>query len=195
MLVYFFQFNCEWIADSCYRLLLHISLNPFLSPRESLLAILHILVLFLILRFSMAFIHEMRSLQASIDPPDMPLFPGAASGNNDSSNSSNNLHPKSHSSNATDMLMLSMAKQNFSTILNAVHKMEEYWAGVNYVATLLEKRKSMATRKRTAVNMQTSMELMDGCSYRIWFPKTWLQSLYKDVYFSPRQGTFETFHR
>ncbi|KIR30681.1 pathway-specific nitrogen regulator [Cryptococcus deuterogattii LA55] len=44
-----------------------------------------------------------------------------------------------HSSNATDMLMLSMAKQNFSTILNAVHKMEEYWAGVNYVATLLEK--------------------------------------------------------
>lgn len=119
----------------------------------------------------MAFIHEMRSLQASIDPPDMPLFPGAASGNNDNSNI-NNLHPKSHSSNATDMLMLSMAKQNFSTILNAVHKMEEYWAGVNYVATLLEKRKSMATRKRTAVNIQTTMELMDGCSYRIWFPET-----------------------
>lgn len=95
----------------------------------------------------MAFIHEMRSLQASIDPPDMPLFPGTASGNNDNSNG-NNLHPKSHSSNATDMLMLSMAKQNFSTILNAVHKMEEYWAGVNYVATLLEKRKSMATDSR-----------------------------------------------
>lgn len=105
------------------------------------LAILLILVLFLILLTSMAFIHEMRSLQANMDPTHMPPFSGATSGNNDSSNN-NNLHPKSHSSNATDMLMLSMAKQNFSTLLNAVHKMEEYWAGVNYVATLLEKRKS-----------------------------------------------------
>ncbi|OWZ69086.1 hypothetical protein AYX15_00266 [Cryptococcus neoformans] len=108
---------------------------------------------------AMAFIHEMRSLQANMDPTHMPPFSGATSGNNDSSNN-NNLHPKSHSSNATDMLMLSMAKQNFSTLLNAVHKMEEYWAGVNYVATLLEKRSGFP-RPSTKASTKTFISLPD----------------------------------
>ncbi|WVO20305.1 uncharacterized protein IAS62_001598 [Cryptococcus decagattii] len=108
---------------------------------------------------AMAFIHEMRSLQAGIEPSDMPLLPGAASGNNDNKNG-NNPHPKSHSSNATDMLMLSMAKQNFSTILNAVHKMEEYWAGVNYVATLLEKRSGFP-RPSSKASTKTFISLPD----------------------------------
>ncbi|ORY26020.1 fungal-specific transcription factor domain-domain-containing protein [Naematelia encephala] len=63
---------------------------------------------------AMAFIHEMRSLQASA--------------------------VETISSNPTDVLMSSMAKQNFTALLNAAHKMEDYWAGVNYMVSILEKR-------------------------------------------------------
>ncbi|WVQ79789.1 hypothetical protein IAT38_001889 [Cryptococcus sp. DSM 104549] len=80
----------------------------------------------------MAFIHEMRSLQASANDAAQPS--------------------------PTDILMFSMAKQNFSAILNAVHKIEEYWAGAHYVATLLEKRSGFPrptkkSSKRTFISL------------------------------------------
>jgi hypothetical protein len=61
----------------------------------------------------MALIHEMRAAQAS-----------------------------ESTGNPTDMFLVSMARQNFTALLNAVQKMEQYWAGANYVASLLEKRES-----------------------------------------------------
>lgn len=42
--------------------------------------------------------------------------------------------------NPTDVFLLSMSRQNFQAILNAVFKMEQYWAGVTNVSQLLEKR-------------------------------------------------------
>ena len=43
--------------------------------------------------------------------------------------------------NPTDIFLLSMSRQNFQAILNAVFKMEQYWAGVTGVSQLLEKSK------------------------------------------------------
>lgn len=45
------------------------------------------------------------------------------------------------SGNASDMFLLSMARQNLTALLNAISRMEQYWAGAGYVATILEKRK------------------------------------------------------
>lgn len=45
-------------------------------------------------------------------------------------------------SNPTDVFLLSMSRQNFQAVLNAVFKMEQYWAGVTNVSQLLEKRES-----------------------------------------------------
>lgn len=42
--------------------------------------------------------------------------------------------------NPTDVFLLSMSRQNFQAVLNAVFKMEQYWAGVTNVSQLLEKR-------------------------------------------------------
>lgn len=67
----------------------------------------------------MALIHEMRSAQMSASE--------AAASN-------------TVGSNPTDVFLLSMARQNFSAILNAVIKMEQCWAGVSSVSNLLEKR-------------------------------------------------------
>ncbi|WVQ85799.1 hypothetical protein IAT38_007967 [Cryptococcus sp. DSM 104549] len=91
---------------------------------------------------SMAFIHEMRSLQASADPsdPSSQAQPSSADGPAGSTNPSDPAGSTDQHGNPTDLLMLSMAKQNFTALLNAVHKMEEYWAGAHYVAELLEKR-------------------------------------------------------
>lgn len=44
-------------------------------------------------------------------------------------------------SNASDMFLISMARQNLSALLNAISRMEQYWAGAGFVATILEKRK------------------------------------------------------
>lgn len=44
------------------------------------------------------------------------------------------------SDNPTDVFLLSMSRQNFQAVLNAVFKMEQYWAGVTNVSQLLEKR-------------------------------------------------------
>lgn len=44
--------------------------------------------------------------------------------------------------NPTDVFLLSMSRQNFQAVLNAVFKMEQYWAGVTNVSQLLEKRLS-----------------------------------------------------
>ncbi|ODN82869.1 hypothetical protein, variant 1 [Cryptococcus amylolentus CBS 6039] len=80
----------------------------------------------------MAFIHEMRALNATAEP-GKPMDPSR----------DGSLHPGSAAApNPTDILMLSRAKQNFSTILHAVYRLEEYWAGAHYVATLLEKSAS-----------------------------------------------------
>lgn len=44
--------------------------------------------------------------------------------------------------NASDMFVISMARQNLTALLNAIATMEQYWAGAGYVATILEKRES-----------------------------------------------------
>ncbi|WWD20738.1 hypothetical protein CI109_105214 [Kwoniella shandongensis] len=80
---------------------------------------------------AMAFIHESRSLQISASEPN---------------------------NNPTDILMLSMAKQNLQALVNATQKMEEYWAGANYVATILEKRSGIPrstkrSSKRTFISL------------------------------------------
>jgi hypothetical protein len=41
---------------------------------------------------------------------------------------------------ATEMFLNSMARQNLHALLKAVMRMELYWAGVTYVASLLEQR-------------------------------------------------------
>lgn len=43
-------------------------------------------------------------------------------------------------SHASDLFLVSMAKQNFTALLRAISRIESYWAGAGYVATLLEKR-------------------------------------------------------
>ncbi|OCF33674.1 pathway-specific nitrogen regulator [Kwoniella heveanensis BCC8398] len=80
---------------------------------------------------AMAFIHEMRSLTIASE----------GNGNGEGGNP-----------NPTDILMLSMAKQNFQALLNASQKMEEYWAGANYVVNILEKRSGFprSTKRKTA---------------------------------------------
>ncbi|KAK8850556.1 hypothetical protein IAR55_004474 [Kwoniella newhampshirensis] len=83
---------------------------------------------------AMAFIHEMRSLQASASEPNNP--------------------------NPTDILMLSMAKQNLSALVNATQKMEEYWAGANYVASTLEKRSGIP-RSTKRLSKRTFISLPD----------------------------------
>jgi hypothetical protein len=71
----------------------------------------------------MALIHEIRAGQMQ-----------TSGGDNDSSNN-----------NPTDVFLLSMSRQNFQAVLNAVFKMEQYWAGVTNVSQLLEKRLSNDT--------------------------------------------------
>ncbi|RSH86917.1 hypothetical protein EHS25_003404 [Saitozyma podzolica] len=80
---------------------------------------------------AMALIHEMRAAQAS-----------------------------ESTGNPTDMFLVSMARQNFTALLNAVQKMEQYWAGANYVASLLEKRSGF-NRSKTKANKKTFISLPD----------------------------------
>jgi hypothetical protein len=51
--------------------------------------------------------------------------------------------------NPTDVFLLSMSRQNFQAVLNAVFKMEQYWAGVTSVSQLLEKSQSPSVRPMT----------------------------------------------
>jgi hypothetical protein len=77
----------------------------------------------------MALIHELRNGHfASAGSSE------AGNNNNGSGNGSGN--------NPTDIFLLSMSRQNFQAVLNAVFKMEQYWAGVTGVSQLLEKRTS-----------------------------------------------------
>ncbi|WVQ95649.1 hypothetical protein IAU59_002747 [Kwoniella sp. CBS 9459] len=80
---------------------------------------------------AMAFIHEMRSLTIASE----------GNGTGEGANP-----------NPTDILMLSMARQNFQALLNASQRMEEYWAGANYVVNILEKRSGFprSTKRKTA---------------------------------------------
>jgi hypothetical protein len=78
---------------------------------------------------SMALIHELRNGHfASAGSSE------AGNNNNGGGNGSGN--------NPTDIFLLSMSRQNFQAVLNAVFKMEQYWAGVTGVSQLLEKRTS-----------------------------------------------------
>lgn len=54
------------------------------------------------------------------------------------------------STNPTDVFLLSMSRQNFQAVLNAVFKMEQYWAGVTNVSQLLEKRESQTQTQLAA---------------------------------------------
>ena len=90
---------------------------------------------------SMALIHELRNGHfASAGSSD--------TGNNNNNNNNNNGGGNGSGSgsgsgnNPTDIFLLSMSRQNFQAILNAVFKMEQYWAGVTGVSQLLEKRTS-----------------------------------------------------
>nr|XP_019007903.1 pathway-specific nitrogen regulator [Kwoniella pini CBS 10737]OCF46684.1 pathway-specific nitrogen regulator [Kwoniella pini CBS 10737] len=85
---------------------------------------------------AMAFIHEMRSLTISSSNP-------------------------SSQSNATDILMLSMAKQNFQALLNAIQKMEDCWAGAGYVAQILERRSGFPKSTKRRSNKKTFISLPD----------------------------------
>ncbi|WVW80797.1 hypothetical protein I302_102784 [Kwoniella bestiolae CBS 10118] len=85
---------------------------------------------------AMAFIHEMRSLAISSSDP-------------------------SSQTNATDILMLSMAKQNFQALLNAIQRMEDYWAGAAYVAQILEKRSGSPRSTSRRASKKTFISLPD----------------------------------
>ena len=81
----------------------------------------------------MALIHELRNGHF------------ASAGSSDTGNNNHgggNGNGSGSGNNPTDIFLLSMSRQNFQAILNAVFKMEQYWAGVTGVSQLLEKRKS-----------------------------------------------------
>lgn len=61
--------------------------------------------------------------------------------------------------NPTDVFLLSMSKQNFQAVLNAVFKMEQYWAGVTNVSQLLEKRSSSVFLNLSSSCLSVSVEL------------------------------------
>ncbi|WWD07292.1 hypothetical protein V865_005389 [Kwoniella europaea PYCC6329] len=85
---------------------------------------------------AMAFIYEMRSLSISSSDP-------------------------TSQTSATDVLMLSMAKQNFQALLNAIQRMEDYWAGAGYVAQILEKRSGSPRSTSRRANKKTFISLPD----------------------------------
>ena len=78
---------------------------------------------------SMALIHELRNGH----------FASSAS-SEAGNNNNNNGGGGSSGNNPTDIFLLSMSRQNFQAVINAVFKMEQYWAGVTGVSQLLEKR-------------------------------------------------------
>lgn len=71
----------------------------------------------------MALIHEMRAAQAS------------ASDNNGSNGNC-----------SADIYFFSMARQNLQALIKAVELLEQYWAGVTSVASILERRKCSSRR-------------------------------------------------
>jgi hypothetical protein len=82
----------------------------------------------------MALIHELRNGQfASAGSSD--------AGHNNNSGAGGSGGGGGGGNNPTDIFLLSMSRQNFQAVLNAVFKMEQYWAGVTGVSQLLEKRK------------------------------------------------------
>ena len=84
----------------------------------------------------MALIHELRNGHfASTGSSD--------TGNNNNNNGGGNGNGSGSGNNPTDIFLLSMSRQNFQAILNAVFKMEQYWAGVTGVSQLLEKSMSL----------------------------------------------------
>ncbi|WVF68209.1 hypothetical protein IAT40_002974 [Kwoniella sp. CBS 6097] len=89
---------------------------------------------------AMAFVHEMRSLTIASE----------GNGNGEAANP-----------NPTDILMLSMAKQNFQALLNASQKMEEHWAGANYVVNILEKRSGFPRSIKRKTAKKTFISLPD----------------------------------
>jgi hypothetical protein len=87
---------------------------------------------------SMALIHELRNGHfASTGSSD-------TGNNNNNNNGGGNGNGSGSGNNPTDIFLLSMSRQNFQAILNAVFKMEQYWAGVTGVSQLLEKRTSFS---------------------------------------------------
>jgi hypothetical protein len=77
----------------------------------------------------MALIHEMKA--ASL---------GMSSSADSPSTSFSQQQQQSSQGTATEMFLTSMARQNLHALLKAVMQMEVYWAGVTYVASLLEQR-------------------------------------------------------
>jgi hypothetical protein len=87
----------------------------------------------------MALIHELRNGHfASAGTSD------TGNNNNNNNNGGGNGNGSGSGNNPTDIFLLSMSRQNFQAILNAVFKMEQYWAGVTGVSQLLEKRMSLS---------------------------------------------------
>lgn len=83
-------------------------------------------------RCRMALIHEMRAAQASVSDTITTIS----------------------GSGGTDIFFFSMARQNLQALLKAVELLEQYWAGVTSVATILEKRKSALFDDNTETRLQ-----------------------------------------
>jgi hypothetical protein len=80
---------------------------------------------------AMALIHEMHAAQAQARTrTPTPTEPELRDGSG----------PAGGASHASDLFLVSMAKQNFTALLRAISRIESYWAGAGYVASLLEKR-------------------------------------------------------
>lgn len=95
---------------------------------------------------AMALIHEMHAAQAAANtlnrtpPPDSEGREGGGA----------------PASNASELFLVSMAKQNFIALLRAISRIEGYWAGAGYVAGLLEKRSGIsapARAKKTFISL------------------------------------------
>ncbi|BEI92189.1 uncharacterized protein CcaverHIS019_0410090 [Cutaneotrichosporon cavernicola] len=91
---------------------------------------------------AMALIHEMHAAQAQARTrTPTPV-------ESDSRDSNTPMGGAAHASHASDLFLVSMAKQNFTALLRAISRVESYWAGAGYVAALLEKRSGIAAPAR-----------------------------------------------
>lgn len=82
---------------------------------------------------AMALIHEMHAAQAQSNTPNRTPPPEGTPGSRSGEGGGG-------ASQASDLFLMSMAKQNFIALLRAISRIEGYWAGAGYVANLLEKR-------------------------------------------------------
>jgi hypothetical protein len=118
----------------------------------------------------MALIHELRNGQSQTTDT-------SESGHHNTNNNSNS------NSNPTDIFLLSMSRQNFQAVLNAVFKMEQYWAGVSGVSQLLEKRESPLTSFLSYLRGYSRRIVGYALIDRFWSCSTILSSTQRHIHF------------